>query len=53
MTSDKSNDVPVNNEVKNKEEAINKLVKDRNKIKQESESFARKVTANTNTKNRL
>jgi hypothetical protein len=35
------------NEVKSKEDAIKKLRKDRNKIKQESAIFARKVQANT------
>jgi uncharacterized protein YdcH (DUF465 family) len=45
----KKNEFPIesdNNEVKNKEEAIKKLKKERLKIKQESETFARKIVAN-------
>jgi hypothetical protein len=35
-----------NSEVKSKEEAVKKLRKDRNKIKQESAMFTRKIQAN-------
>jgi hypothetical protein len=38
---------PHKNEVSNKNEAIKKLNKDRLKIKEESESFARKIAVNS------
>lgn len=41
----KSHSEPNNNEVRNKDEAIKKLKKDRLKIKQESEDFSRKLAA--------
>jgi uncharacterized protein YdcH (DUF465 family) len=45
MIKSKSKIEPSNDEVRNKDEAIKKLKKDRLKIKQESEQFARKVSA--------
>lgn len=47
MINNNSNLKPDKNEVRDKDEAIKKLKKDRLKIKQESESFAWKITANS------